>query len=329
MKPLISVVVCTYNRAEMLHSSLESLICQETDGQFSYEIVVVDNASTDTTKSVVQQFAQLSPVHIRYILEEDKGVAQARNRGVNKSQGAWIAFFDDDQLAEADWLKNLFDIALQMGTDCVGGALLLDLKQEQLSRLGIVCKRILGEGACYEKPVKCQGKDIPGTGNILISKNIFNSIGLFDTSMLYGGEDSDLIVRARAAGFDIWTTPTAIVHHVIPPHRLEYDYFRWVSFRHGSQYAYIDFKCFGNGKMLLLCSARIGQALLVNIPCLLFAYLKRDKTEIFDRKCLLWRAAGYIRHCLFLVAPQLFPQERFFCQLKFWREKTSLGVYSK
>jgi len=319
MKSQISVVVCTYNRAEMLHGALESLICQETNGKFFYEIVVVDNASTDTTKSVVEQFVKISSVHIRYVLEKEEGVAHARNRGVKESRGTWVAFFDDDQLAEADWLKNLFDSALQIGTYCVGGALILDLKQEQLSRLGIVCKRILGEGACYEKPVKCQGKDIPGTGNILISKKIFDSIGLFDTSMFYGGEDSDLIVRARKAGFEIWTSPTAIVHHIIPSYRLEYDYFRWVSFRHGSQYAYIDFKCFGSGKILLLCIARIGQAILVNIPCLLFAYLKNDKTNIFDRKCLLWRASGYIRHCLFLVAPNLFPQEHFFCQLKFQR----------
>ena len=126
----ISVSVCTYNRAEILHGALESLICQETDGKFSYEIIVVDNASTDDTKAVVEQIIKTSPMPIRYILEEDKGVAQARNRGVKESQGTWIAFFDDDQLAERDWLKNLLDIALQMGADCVGGTILIYFQQE-------------------------------------------------------------------------------------------------------------------------------------------------------------------------------------------------------
>lgn len=61
----ISVNVCTYNRAEMLRGALESLICQKTDGKFSYEIVVVDNASTDTTKAVVEEVATKSPVPVR------------------------------------------------------------------------------------------------------------------------------------------------------------------------------------------------------------------------------------------------------------------------
>jgi len=325
----ISVNVCTYNRAEMLRGALKSLICQDTEGEFSYEIIVIDNASTDNTKAVVEQVSKISPVPIRYILEEEKGVAQARNRGVKESQGTWIAFFDDDQLAESDWLKNLLYIALQMGADCVGGVVLLDLPKEQLSRLGHVCRRNLGEHNYYEKPTKCQGKVIPSTGNILIFKKIFNSIDIFDTSMFAGGEDSDLIFRARAAGFDIWIAPNAIVHHVIPSYRLEYDYFRLVSLRCGIQYAYIDCKLFGCGKMLLLCIARIGQALLVNFPFLLLAYLKRDKTEILDRKCLLLRAVGYTRQCLLSVAPKILPQRHFFEAMDFRKKRENVikGIF--
>lgn len=322
----ISIVVCTYNRAEMLHGALKTLICQETDGKFSYDIVLLDNASTDNTKAVVEQIATNCPVSINYIYEEKKGVAQARNRGVKESQGEWIAFFDDDQLAERDWLKNLLAFALQAEADCVGGAVRLDLPQEQLARLGSVCRGVLGERTYHEKPVRCSGGVLPATGNLLMARGVFDSIGLFDASTLYGGEDSDVLARAQAAGFDIWIAPDAVVHHVIPPYRLERAYFRWVSLRGGCHLAQNDCKQLVRGKIPLLCMARIGQALLVNIPCLLLDYLKRDKAKILDRKCLLWKAEGYTRQCFRVISPRLFAQERYFAGLEFRKGRTSFSL---
>ena len=74
-KSKVTVVMPTYNRSGMLREALESVICQETDGKFSFEIVVVDNASTDSTKAVVHQVAATSPVLVRYVLEQSQGQA--------------------------------------------------------------------------------------------------------------------------------------------------------------------------------------------------------------------------------------------------------------
>jgi glycosyltransferase involved in cell wall biosynthesis len=309
----------------MLREALESLICQETDGKLSYEIVVIDDGSTDGTSGVVKEVATPSQVPVRYVHKEGRGIADARNRGIAEARGKWIAFFDDDQLAERDWLKNLLCIALQTRADCVGGTILLDLPQEQLARLGSVCRSMLGEQTYYETPTRCRGKIVPPTGNLLMARGVFDSIGLFDTSMLYGGEDIDVVARAQAAGFDTWIGPDAVVHHVIPPYRLERAYFRWVSLRWGNQFALMDCKHLGRGQMLLLCIARIGQAMLVNVPCLLIACLKRDETEALDRKCLLWRAVGYTRKTLFLLAPRLFPQGRFFGRVEFRKERETFS----
>jgi glycosyltransferase involved in cell wall biosynthesis len=313
----ISVAVCTYNRAEMLRRALRSLLCQETDGVFSYEIVVVDDASTDNTADVVREIAARSEVPIRYVRKEGGGVAAARNAGVTEARGRWIAFFDDDEWTEANWLKNLLAVALEKGADCVGGTCLLDLPQEHLSRLSPLCRGILGENIYGETPARLRGKRLPPTGNLLIARGVFDSIGVFDTSMLYGGEDSDFVVRARAAGLDIWIAPDAVVHHVTPPHRLERAHLRWCFLRWGSQSAQIDCRRLGWGRMLLLCLARIGQAMLVNVPWQLVAVLRRDKADIADRKAWLWRAVGYIRESLFLVAPNVFPQKHFFARLGF------------
>ena len=96
--PLISIIVPTYNRYDMLRGALESLIHQETEGELSYELIVVDNASTDDTKALVEDVAAEAPVRVRYLYEETPGPGAARNCGLAHAQGEWIAFFDDDDV---------------------------------------------------------------------------------------------------------------------------------------------------------------------------------------------------------------------------------------
>ena len=98
--PDISTIVCTYNRADMLRSALASLYDLATDGEFTYEIVVIDNASTDATPAAIAAAAAESSAPLRGVHEPQKGVVAARNRGIREARGRWIAFFDDDQLAE-------------------------------------------------------------------------------------------------------------------------------------------------------------------------------------------------------------------------------------
>jgi glycosyltransferase involved in cell wall biosynthesis len=91
----VSVVVCTYNRARELGSAVDSLLWQEISDDMSYDILVVDNASTDDTQRVIDRFANQSKGRVRGCLEPSPGVAKARNLGVQLARGDWIAFFDD------------------------------------------------------------------------------------------------------------------------------------------------------------------------------------------------------------------------------------------
>ena len=134
---------------------------------------------------------------------------------------------------------------------------------------------------------------------MLIKRSVIDSIGWFDRSMVRGGSDHDLARRVWQQGFKVWSASKAVVHHLIAPYRLSVEYFRWVSFRVGENFASIDNKQWGRGKTLLACVARIGQALLVNMPLLVWAYLSNDRTEFLGRKCLIWRAIAYTR-CFFL-----------------------------
>jgi glycosyltransferase involved in cell wall biosynthesis len=80
--PDVTVVLCTYNRAEILRNALRSVTLQETSNRFIYDILVIDNASTDSTRAVVTEVAANSPVAVSYVEEQIEGIVPARNRGV-------------------------------------------------------------------------------------------------------------------------------------------------------------------------------------------------------------------------------------------------------
>jgi glycosyltransferase involved in cell wall biosynthesis len=101
-EPVISVVICTHNRDRYLGTALDSVLAQDFE---DYEIVVVDNASTDNTRQVVEQ--RLPHPRLRYIHEPKLGLNVARNRGAAETTGAIIAYFDDDAIAPPTWLQAL------------------------------------------------------------------------------------------------------------------------------------------------------------------------------------------------------------------------------
>lgn len=319
----ITVVVCTYNRAETLRNALRSLTLQETGNEFSYEIVVIDNGSTDSTRAVVAEIAASSRVTVRYVREEAEGYSQALNRGVREARGGWLAFFDDDQLAEPNWLEELLSAASVTKAKLVGGGIRVQLPPGEPRVLGPTCRGLLGEHTYDGTARVCLGKRIPSGGNMMIAREVFNSIGLFDASMAIGGCDCDFVNRARASGITVATSPAALVHHVIPPHRVTSSYLRWTSMRHGCVLAYVDCKNGGRARMLCRFIARIGQAAFVNLPIFVFSVLTRNATQSLDRKCLLWRALGYACATAPLAVPGLFSEAHFLPRLEFRKERTT------
>jgi len=318
---LISIIIPTYNRSEMLRGAIGSLLRQETDGKFSYEIVIIDDASTDETREVVGEIIKCSPGLVRYVMGEGKGYTCALNRGLAESHGDWVALFDDDELADPDWLKELYAFAVHIGAQCVGGNRKLAIPEDIRSKLGPVCRGLIGEDLVEDIVKKCNGRLLPIGGHMLIKRAVFDAVGVFDETFLTGGCDRDLVLRAMASGFKMGLTPRAVVRHMISPHRITPEHMKWYSLQFGSSFAQIDWKRWGRLKTVLACLARIGQALLVNLPLLFIAFLTGNQPEILDRKALLWRAVGYIRRTLFLLAPRVFSQERFLSRLEFRKER--------
>lgn len=318
--PLISVIVPTYNRYDMLRGALESLIRQETEGELSYELIVVDNASTDQTRSLVEELAAQSPIPVRYFYEATPGPGAARNCGLAQAQGEWVAFFDDDEVATPDWLRQLYKAAIKTGALIVGGAMHLDLPQETLDRLGrYVRQTSLREIDYYSTIRPYSDKRLPGTNNALVAAQVFRKVGKFDPSKVCGEEDSDFFLRARAVGISPYYTPHAVVRHRIPPSRITEEYLRWDARQGSSAFAGLDCRFKGRGKLALICLARIVHASFIVVPRLAWGRLRGDSGEVLGQRYRLWRTEGYIRATLAKLAPRWFPQRKYFADLEFRR----------
>ncbi len=307
--PKVTVVVPTFDRPQALARALDSLVAQQTD-QFVYEIVVVDNAPRLDTREVVEAIAQVASVQVRYVPEERAGVSHARNKGVMEATGRWIAFCDDDQVADASWLRQLVSVARVHEAACVGGSIRLTLPQGTPA-IGGVCRRLLGEQPFNGTPFTCTGRHLPSTGNLMVSRSVFEQLGPFDTAMTAGGEDYEFVRRIRAAGGRVLVAPAAVMHHVIPPYRTRPEYLNWVSRRVGAGLAYTDLKRHGPWGVALRCVARMAQAGLVTLPKLALAPLYADDGVAQDCRALLWRASAYAQQTASLLRSPFTSERRF------------------
>lgn len=318
----ITVVVCTFNRAAMLREALASLVHLRTDG-FTFDIVVVNNASTDETPAVIDEFAsRAAGVAVRGVLETRQGVAFARNRGIEEARGPWIAFFDDDQVADPDWLVKLSWLAESKQARVVGGAVRLKLEKEQPESFRPIFERVLWQSGRGDAACRYDVNNAPGTGNLMIHRDVFDRVGRFAESLREAGEDTELFHRITTAGIAAWYTPDAIVFHHVPAYRLTPAYLRWTTQRQGWSIVRRDWNERGSLAVASLLAARLGQAGLINLPALAAGWMLRRPGRVLDRRCRLWRATGYLRGALSLFAPRLFPQDNFCQWLDFRSERT-------
>ena len=309
---LATVVVCTYNRANLLRGAIESLLKLRMPVGGQVEILVVDNASTDQTAEVVGVLQQDSPIPLRYVLEANQGVAYARNRGLEEARGNWVAFFDDDQIADVHWLASLIDAAHQRQTLCVGGAVKLLLPEDYREPLSGVCRVLLSESPADAPAESYRDPRTPGTGNMLIQRELARRIGGFDVHATMGGEDTGLYRRMRREGISVWYEPTAVIYHHVPRQRLSESYMLWNASRTGVHLADTEHQHFGKFKFIVRLTLRCGQACLKGPGFLWRRFFASQASERTGARCILAAAAGYLRRTARWYLPSLFAQDAYF-----------------
>lgn len=176
MDPLISVIVVTYNRAHFLKDALDSIQRQTFR---DYEIILVDDGSTDNTKEIAEQYKG-----IHYIYQEHGGISKARNTGINSAKGKWIAFLDSDDYWAEDKLQKQVDYLLAH-PDCrivyTTYKNFTDIPEDKLDERQ---KELLQTVVNWDLPTA------------LIDAGLFDEIGVFDENMICS-EDVDWNLRLK------------------------------------------------------------------------------------------------------------------------------------
>ena len=228
--PEISVIVCTRDNAGLLSLLLESLRAQ-TLPRGAFEVVVVDNGSTDATPETARAFCESFPV-ARYVSEPATGLAKARNTGLDAARAPVAAFIDDDAEADPDWLAALLDVHIRVDEAwAVGGKALPIWDAPRPDWLDERYFRSLSliEWGEEERPLAWPERVI-GV-NCSFRMEVFERLGRFDPDLgrmgqvLLGHEDTEIQERIHELGKKVMYTPGAVVHHHVPAWRMTRDYF--------------------------------------------------------------------------------------------------------
>jgi glycosyltransferase involved in cell wall biosynthesis len=237
----VSVIIGTYNRAQLLGGTLRALALQQVPESLKWEILVIDNNSTDRTKESVAAFSSTASVPVRYVFEAHQGISHARNRGITEARGSLLAFTDDDVLPAQDWIVQVTTAMRRWNADGVGGRILpqweaspprwLTRNRYLLDRLAIM---EFAESRVLQFPI---GKEPQVWGaNMAFRRKLFDQVGGFSTRLggignrLFRGEEPELINRALQHGLKIVYDPAVVVLHRIGAERTRTTYFRKLIF---------------------------------------------------------------------------------------------------
>jgi len=236
-----SVIIPTFNRADQLRITLSSLMLVEYDPT-SFEIIVVDNGSTDSTKCVVEKFIIDHPKNcLKYIYDSIPGLLTGRHRGAKESKGEILIFIDDDIKADKNWLKEILatfdghpDVHL------VGGKCLPDFERTPPEWLYYFKKELPDGGWMITDLSLCDygdvEKEIPATWvwglNFSIRKESLYKHGGFHPDNIppafqhfQGDGETGLSFKLAATGCKTWYNPQIIVEHIVPADRMTFTYF--------------------------------------------------------------------------------------------------------
>ncbi len=229
--PKISIIICSYNRDDVLADNIHSFIKDKTDPNV-YEIVVVDNNSTDNTESLMQSIIAENPGYqIKYIKELNQGASHARNRGIRDTKAPLVAFADDDVIAGenliAEWLNFFEEYPDAVG---LGGRIKVQFDAPRPKWMPEILMTLFGKHYYGKKEKKYTGSQYPYSGNTVYKRSILDKSGLFNTEMgrkggsLDGGEEKELFFRIAAINDRVYYVPQAYLWHRVGEKRLTQEY---------------------------------------------------------------------------------------------------------
>ncbi len=253
--PELSVIVCTYNRGAGLRGLLEGFKAKSDKLDASaWELLVVDNGSTDNTAEIVDGFVKEKALPIRYLCEPTPGKSHALNSGVMEARSDFFVFVDDDVILDDGWYPAILNALERDDYAMFGGrvlpiistplpAYLLDRNGLPIPYNGPIVRHDYGD----VERVYTESMARPIGANMFVRRAAFERYGLFRTDLGplkengVGNEDTEVGFRLTAAGEKLLYLPRALVYHPIPAHRLTKAFFQRYYFWCGRGHARYDY----------------------------------------------------------------------------------------
>jgi glycosyltransferase involved in cell wall biosynthesis len=301
--PDVSVVISTFNRAEVLPRAIQSLLEQDLDAE-RFEIVIVDNNSTDDTRPTVEAFVGKA-ANLRYVFEPRQGVSYGRNAGILAARAPAIAFTDDDVRVSASWLSTIVRaLAEHPEVACVGGRVLPNwagpwpawLTREHWGPLALLD---YGDAPVY---VNAGKRLCLITANVAYRRKVFDQIGMFSPHVQTLGravatEDHEILLRLWRAGGQGLYWPALTATADIVPERMSPTYHRRWHHRHGRFLAIMhdeDLEQTKAGRFLGV-PAHIFRRGVADLGGWIALMLRGDVGRAFTHEIGLWTVLGFIR----------------------------------
>ena len=220
----ISYIICTYNRSKYLKKALQAIVAQENNYNDIFEIIIVDNNSTDDTRQVVEEFIRENQqINIVYCIEQKQGLSNARNKGIETAKGTWLVFLDDDAYIDKHYTKNLINFIKDNNNiyKAIGGPIYLDF----VGKIPVWYTKYLGSLLGYFKPYTKSrkfGKNYyPRGSNMIFNKILFEKYGIFNPNLgrfgnlLLGSEEKDIFQRIYKAKEPVYYLDNIITYHIV------------------------------------------------------------------------------------------------------------------
>jgi glycosyltransferase involved in cell wall biosynthesis len=237
MTPKISAIICTHNRDRYLGLAIDSLLTQSLPAS-DFEIIVVDNASTDRTKAIVEARGAALGAHndrIHYIYESTLGLSTARNTGAKGALAPIIAYLDDDAVASPQWLEELLAAYDADEKLAIAGGKVTLIWIDGMTAPNWLSKELAGNLGSYDLGDQPQAITVPGQTprglNYSLRQSFLQSVGGFDLNLgrvgknLLSNEELHMTALALDNGWNVAYLPQALVAHHVAPERVNRNWF--------------------------------------------------------------------------------------------------------
>lgn len=230
----ITIIICTYNRSDILVECLQSLV-EQSNTPSQFEVLIVDNNSTDSTPQIAEQFG-VQYSNFRLVKEKKQGLSYARNRGYREATTPWVSYVDDDAKAHSNYVERALWTIRHFDFDCFGGTYYAWHKYGKPQWL----PEGFGSKALIRDTVGVMDEGFASGGVIVFKKAVLEAMEGFPTHLgmkgkkISYGEETLLQVRMREKGYKLGFDPELKIDHLVAKHKLNLWWHVRSNFIHGA-----------------------------------------------------------------------------------------------